>query len=228
MSRDYMDPKNRLKNMVMANKNEIRRSKFKICLTILGILPFMAVSSSLAGKASLWLYSPDGVGNFQKLAIGPAMTNGGLIQLILADFNGDKTTDVFTTTPVGNAGAHQWMYSNGGRSDFIKIAVGPGIGNIAFGDFDGDGRTDVFATKPLANGAYRLWVYSPGGAGNFIELGQFKLHSPEFQIAGYGNFDGANGNKIPPPRSSQVFFSARGRKGTRTACKRLGRSRHPP
>jgi hypothetical protein len=147
MSRDYMDPKNRLKNMVMANKNEIRRSKFKICLTILGILPFMAVSSSLAGKASLWLYSPDGVGNFQKLAIGPAMTNGGLIQLILADFNGDKTTDVFTTTPVGNAGAHQWMYSNGGRSDFIKIAVGPGIGNIAFGDFDGDGRTDVFATR---------------------------------------------------------------------------------
>ncbi|MEH2065096.1 MAG: FG-GAP repeat protein, partial [Nostoc sp.] len=52
-----------------------------------------------------------------------------------------------------HAQACQWLVSDGGTSNFRKLAVGPPLAGLRFGDFNGDGVTDVFATVPRSDGS---------------------------------------------------------------------------
>ena len=171
-------------------------------LTRAFLLPLVSAAVSAASLSSAhaqsgecqWLFSPGGVGNFQKLRKGPRLE-----LLRFGDFDGDKKTDVFTAVPIVGApdGAHQWMFSPGGVGEFQKLAQGPPLSNIDFGDFDGDKKTDVFSTAeiPDARDGAHQWMFSPGGAGPFQNLAQGPpletiSHDPPLKSLRFGDFDG--------------------------------------
>ena len=187
-------------------------------ITLAGVLAPAPRSAQAHTGTCQWMFSPGGIGSFQKLAIGPPLAN-----LRFGDFNGDKKTDIFTAVPIAGATdrAHQWMFSSGGAENFQNLAKGPPLSNIDFGDFDGDGKTDVFSTAPICHapdGAHQ-WMFSPGGAQNFQNLAtgprlELLTHEPLRMSLRFGDFDGDGKTDVfthvPGDNPVQYVFSSGG------------------
>ncbi|MEO8410043.1 MAG: VCBS repeat-containing protein [Propionivibrio sp.] len=128
---------------------------------------------------SLMQFSSGGVAGFEDLRTVRSDLAEDIFFLRFGDFDGDRTTDVFTWIP-GNM-IVQYVMSSGGRSEFKNLARGRVP--VGFGDFDGDMKTDVFVIGQVVEGGAQ-WMFSPGGAGEFRKLAVGPGTKPAF-----GDFD---------------------------------------
>lgn len=84
-----------------------------------------------------WIYSNNGLGSFQNLALAPH----SVAELVIGDFNGDHTSDVFTVAPRQD-GKADWAYYPGGLPPAVGLMTGPSVLPFVT-DINGDGTADA-------------------------------------------------------------------------------------
>jgi hypothetical protein len=99
-----------------------------------------------AGTEGVWIYTNDGHGNFPHAALlqaPDALSN--VVGVVAADFNGDKTIDLFLAT---TGATHSALMLNDGKGHFtpntagFPVLFGTSQSAIAV-DYDGDGAMDL-------------------------------------------------------------------------------------